>query len=455
MSTIVTQNFKKELMIGTIRSINNTTENYYIGVSRSNPWNAADSAPTAKDNIRIQNEFRNGLQSIHRVAAASLVVPRKSWATGTTYVAYDDKKDLADYGSNFFYVANNNHDVYICLRQGTDATGSAVASTVQPTGSNNDPFETSDGYVWKFLYTISALDATLFMTNDHMPIDRILATDSNSTGNEIKQYEIQNTAKPGMITAFEVTAGGSGYTNPSVNINGVNYPTLVDFTLDSPSGTIVKAEYTPDSSGTTLNYVHGLRGAQITLTDSNGTNGEVRAVMSSGLGLGGDASSDLKCGSMMIGVRVDGNTSDWLLNQDYRQIGIIRGIKDSAQGTQWTNLTGGALQSMTLATQTVAFTTDEIIVGATSGAKAYVDQTNGNTILFHQNDSTGYVGFVANETLTEMSGPGQGTVGTPLIASEVDPFTGEILYIDNRSAVTRVANQTEDIKIVIQLDECS
>lgn len=440
-------------MIGTIRSINNTTENYYIGVSRSNPWNAADSAPTAKDNIRIQNEFRNGLQSIHRVAAASLVVPRKSWATGTTYVAYDDKKDLADYGSDFFYTANSNHDVYICLRQGKDATGAAVASTVEPTGSNNDPFETSDGYVWKFLYTISALDATLFMTNDHMPIDRILATDSNSTGNEIKQYEVQNAAKPGMITSFEVTAGGSGYSNPSININGVNYPDLVDFTLNS--GAIVKAEYNPDSSGTTLNYVHGLRGAQVTLTDSNGTNGEVRAVMSSGLGIGGDASSDLKSGSMMIGVRVDGNTSDWLLNQDYRQIGIIRGIKDSAQGSQWTNLTGGALQSMTLSTQTVAFTTDEVIVGATSGAKAYVDQTNGNTILYHQNDSTGYVGFVANETLTEMTGAGEGTVGTPLISSEVDPFTGEILYIDNRSAVTRVANQTEDIKIVIQLDECS
>ena len=107
MSTIVTQNFKKELMIGTIRSINNTTENYYIGVSRSNSWNAADSAPAAKDNVRIQNEFRNGLQSIHRVAAAALVVPRKSWTTGSTYVAYDDKKDLTDYGSDFFYVVNN------------------------------------------------------------------------------------------------------------------------------------------------------------------------------------------------------------------------------------------------------------------------------------------------------------------------------------------------------------
>lgn len=442
-------------MIGTIRSINNTTENYYIGVSRSNPWNAADSAPTAKDNIRIQNEFRNSLQSIHRVAAASLTIPRKSWSTGTIYHAYDDKKDLTDYGSNFFHTVNNNNGVYICLRQGTDATGTAVASTIQPTGSNNDPFETSDGYVWKFLYTISALDATLFMTNEHMPVNRILAIDSNSTGNEIKQYEIQNTAKPGMITSFEVTAPGTNYSNPSININGVNYPNLVDFTLDSPAGSIIKVEYNPDSTGTTLNYVHGLRGAQITLTDSNGTNGEVRAVMSSGLGIGGDPSSDLKGGSMIIGVRVDGNTSDWLINQDYRQIGIIRGIKDSAQGNQWTDLTGGALQSLTLASQTVAFTTDEVIVGSTSGAKAYVDQTSGNTILFHQNDSTGYVPFVANETLTEMTGPGEGTIGVPLVAPEVDPFTGDILYIDNRSAVTRVANQTEDIKIVIQLDECS
>lgn len=454
MSTVVTQNFKKELMIGTIRSINNTTENYYIGVSRSNPWNALDSAPVAKDNIRIQNDFRNGLQSIHRVAAASLVVPRKSWKTGSTYVAYDDKKDLTDYGSDYFYTANNNNDVYICLRQGTDSIGSAVPSIVEPTGANNDPFETSDGYVWKFLYTISALDATLFMTNDHMPINRILSIDSNSTGNEIKQYEIQQTAKPGMITSFEVIAGGSNYSNPSININGVNYPSLVNFTLDSGTGSIIKAEYNPDSSGTTLNYVYGLRGAQITLTDQNGTNGEVRAIMSSGLGIGGDASSDLKCGSMMIGVRVDGNTSDWLINQDYRQIGIIRGIKDSAQGSQWTSLTGNALQSMTLSTNPIAFSTDEIIIGATSGARAYVDQTNQNILLYHQNDSTGYAPFIASETITELTGPGQGTIGNPLIRSEVDPFTGEVLYIDNRSAVTRVANQTEDIKIVIQLDEC-
>lgn len=450
MSTVVTQNMKKELMLGTVRSINNTTENYYIGVSRSEPWNTADSAPEAKDNVRIQNDFRNSLQAVHRITAASLVVPRYSWKTGTTYHAYDDLKELADYGSQRWYVANNNNQVYICLRQGTDSTGTAVASTVQPTGENLHPFETSDGYVWKFLYAISALDATLFMTNDHMPIDRVLSIDSNSTGNEIKQYEIQQAARPGMITGWEVLNGGSGYTNPSINVNGVNYSNAVDFTLNS--GVIVKAEYTNDSS--TLSYIHGLRGAQVTLSDSNGTNGEVRAIMSSGFGLGADATSDLKAGSMIIGVRVDGNTDDWLLNQDYRQIGIMRAIKDSSGGSEWTQLTGSALRSLTLSSSTVAFSPDEKIVGATSGAKAYVDQTDGLTIFYHQTDSTGYVDFVAGENLTEEAGLGEGVVGTPLNKPEVDPFTGDVLYINNRSPVTRVANQTEDIKIVIQLDEC-
>ena len=36
-------------------------------------------------------------------------------------------------------------------------------------------------------------------------------------------------------------------------------------------------------------------------------------------------------------------------------------------------------------------------------------------------------------------------------AAEVELLTGDLLYIDNRAAVTRSADQTEDIKIVIQL----
>ena len=34
---------------------------------------------------------------------------------------------------------------------------------------------------------------------------------------------------------------------------------------------------------------------------------------------------------------------------------------------------------------------------------------------------------------------------------DVDKTSGEILYIENRAPVTRAANQTEDIKVVITL----
>ena len=34
---------------------------------------------------------------------------------------------------------------------------------------------------------------------------------------------------------------------------------------------------------------------------------------------------------------------------------------------------------------------------------------------------------------------------------DVDKLSGEILYIENRAPVTRSANQTEDIKVVITL----
>ena len=75
-------------------------------------------------------------------------------------------------------------------------------------------------------------------------------------------------------------------------------------------------------------------------------------------------------------------------------------------------------------------------------------------MFYHQNDSTGFKSFQAGETINETDGTGQGVLdsaGAFETAFEVNPHTGELLYIDNRSAVTRSADQTEDIKIVIQV----
>ena len=63
-----------------------------------------------------------------------------------------------------------------------------------------------------------------------------------------------------------------------------------------------------------------------------------------------------------------------------------------------------------------------------------------------------------NHRITLQSGENQvvGNSGingniTSLVDGDFNPFTGDMLYIDNRSAVTRSNDQTEDLKIVITI----
>ena len=56
-----------------------------------------------------------------------------------------------------------------------------------------------------------------------MPTRVITATDSNSSGVEIKQKEIQDTAQPRRITSIVLVNKGTGYNSaPSVSVVGVD-----------------------------------------------------------------------------------------------------------------------------------------------------------------------------------------------------------------------------------------
>ena len=103
---------------------------------------------------------------------------------------------------------------------------------------------------------------------------------------------------------------------------------------------------------------------------------------------------------------------------------------------------------------TTGFTADNTIVGSTSGAKALVDKVDSSNVWYHQTDTTGFSNFDSGESVTEVDGSGAGTLNAsfaPYVTPEVTTSTGDVLYIDNRAAVTRASDQTEDIKIVIQI----
>ena len=76
--------------------------------------------------------------------------------------------------------------------------------------------------------------------------------------------------------------------------------------------------------------------------------------------------------------------SDWVVDNDFRQIMLVRNIQDSANGTIYTGNTGNALKMMNVSSINSAFTRDQTIIGQTSGAKAVVDTLDANSLFYHQ-----------------------------------------------------------------------
>ena len=450
---VVTDKLKKQV-ISFIQNDFDSDANYYIGIGRSEDWNDSDIAPTTLRSKREERNFRNGLQSVKKVIDTSFVVPRFNWSSGAIYSPYDDAQ--VGYPSQSYYVLNDNNQVYMVIEQAKNTDGTAKVSTVQPSGNTSGTaFQTADGYIWKFLYSISALDANKFIAANFMPVKLATAADSDAAG--VEQLAVQNAAVVGQIIGVAVDSGGTGYTGtPSVTITGDGTDAKFSATIDG--GVVTKCEVI-DSSGT-LAFGSGYTNAVATLSTSGSTiPAKVRPIFATPLGLGGDARDDLKSTSFMFHVKPDGTeNNDFIVGNDFRQVGLIKGIKDSAGVNDFSGSTGIALKKLTFASQTSNFTVDKTIEGATSGAKALIDRVDSaNALFFHQTEVTGFVGFDSGENITEVDGTGAGTLTTPsagqlpFTTPEVLVNTGDVLYIDNRASVSRATDQTEDIKVVIQI----
>ena len=449
MPAIVTDALRRQIAQDFFDQFTEDTRKYYIGIGRSEQWDSSETVPTPTNSPQTIQAFRNALQGVKKVEATSLVVPRNNWASGVIYSQFDDQQ--AGYPTSPYYVKNEANQVYVCLEVGRNAAGTAVPSTNEPTHSNNDARRLADGYVWKFLYTISAASANSFMSSNFMPVQVQGATDSNSTGIQLKQEEVQNNAKAGEILNLVITDGGAGYSSlPTITITGTGSNASFIPAIDSATGRLVRLRAEDSSNGDVKGFGTGYTRAIVSITGGGASqNATARAVLGPDSGMGKDPREDLRSTSVMFHSDLLGTDSDLIVNQDFRQVGLIRDPKTSA-GAAFLLTTGNSLKSMTLSSIVTEFTADKTILGSTTAAKAIIDEIDSNQIFYHQTDDTGFLTFQDGELITETNGAGDGVIDSALRSPEVDPETGARLYIDNRKPVSRALAQNEDIKVVVQ-----
>ena len=451
MAAIITDTFKRNIIKDILNDVDSQGEVYYIGIGRSQPWDSSDTVVAVTNSARSEVDFRLNLQSVKQGEDTSFVTTRNNWTAGTIYGAFDSNTVGAQTPAN--YVITQSNTVYMCLERGIDINGNAIQSTIEPTTVGIAPQKLADGYVWKFLYTMSAIRANKFLSSNYMPVKRQDSSDASFTGIEIANKLIQDSAVDGSIANLSIIAGGTGYTSaPTIAIHG-NGDSAQAFAAVA-SGAVVKIEMKDSASGVLYRPGHDYDYANVVFSGGGGTGAKARANIAHSNGFGYDPRIDVKSTAMMFNTKPAGTENeDFIVGQDFRQVGLMRGLKVgvSAADSDFTAATGSASPIMTLSAVSATFTTDKTILGSTSAAKAFVDKFDSDTIYYHQDSATGFLSFVAGEGVTETNGSGAGTIGIPHTNGDIDRFKGEVLYIDNRAAVVRSASQTEDIKIIIQL----
>ena len=210
------------------------------GDSRTNN-EGTDTAPlTPADNLNAQHFPFDDLIATKKIAASDVTfaIPRRNWTTGTTYDIY--RHDYGEYATgtttaitansgastlhdSAFYVLTAARNVYKCL----DNDGN-TASTVEPTGTATTVLTTSDGYKWKYMYTLSASQQANFLSTDFM------AVATNST--------VSSAAVDGAINICKIKTAGSGGTDGTrtgIAIRGDGTGGIVSVTVTSGAVTAV------------------------------------------------------------------------------------------------------------------------------------------------------------------------------------------------------------------------
>ena len=82
MTAVVTDDLKLNILRNLLADYNAVGTNYYIGLARSEYWDSNDAATTPINSQYDQVDFKNRMQSIKKVEAASLVVPRSRLGKG-------------------------------------------------------------------------------------------------------------------------------------------------------------------------------------------------------------------------------------------------------------------------------------------------------------------------------------------------------------------------------------
>ena len=457
-----------------------------------------DAPPAPIDNQIEKAAVYDDIIAAKRITStfARLVAPRYNWSLSTNpkfdmyrpnysptpggggAIGVQTALGSSALSGSKYYVMNSNYEVFKCLYNGqTPANATGINATYEPKTSPtagqgtyaNGLFSegTANGYIWKYMYTLSTADVIAFLSSDFLPMGTYAGP----------------AAVDGAVHIAVIKDGGANMPTSGtvyVGVDGDGTGAIVKITT-SAGGAISSVEMQAAGTGYTYGNVRLVNGNVYSdvglsnaVTIAANATGAVEVIMSPEGGHGADLAAEFFAKRVMTNIRLTyaEGSGDFPVDNDFRRIGIIQdpfnygtttvASASTLRGTAAVKLTGSG-----------DYTIDEEITQTVSGgtAKGRVvswDSTNGILKYFQSPDLHTHNGKVlAFDHATNNVTGATSTTARPIDGNqdtaladisftdgkanpEIAPNSGDIVYIENRRQITRAADQIEDIKLVIE-----
>jgi len=523
MSALVSDQFRILNANNFVDSIDDSSNSYYVWVGLSNPnrytgfgrdqnWDGGDGVtngviPNPIDNIDYLTHYEDTLLFGKKITSSNTrrVVKRVDWVRGKRYDMYrhdysiNNKSPISKrsrlYDSEY-YVVNSDYKVYICIENGSsgiNTTGNQ--SQYEPTFTDLEPSVAGvgdDGYVWKYLFTISPSDIVKFDSTEYitLPNDWLTSTDPQIVS---VRENGDSSVNSNQIKTVYIEDSGRGYSSGYADIlgNGENGEVYIETNAE---GEITDVTVTTGGSG----YTYGIVDLGPLQPSGNISNpAKLVPIIPPSVGHGYDLYKELGADRVMVYSRFDDSNRDFPTNTKFCQIGILKNPSKFTSagiysGTEFSGLYSiifddvneflpevgekisqvtssgiavGYVASYDSDTKVLKYFKDRSLyygltydhsdyVGISTKADANVNfSSSGGNVT---SETSGFVGQI----FSSFSGVST-TVSNTLISlgvtfdsglanPEINKKTGDIIYIDNRPLVSRNVRQKEDIKIILE-----
>lgn len=443
MSSIITNNFST-LIAQQFINILDVGANSYLPLSRKayvfatlgkqTVWNQNDTAPTPGQSTRDLIDFSDRAIAAKRIDldSVSFVVPRYNWTSGITYSRYGCT--VCPIGTPF-YVLNSKGQVFKCLDNNENTPSTDQPELFLSATSLEEPyFVTSDGYKWKYLYTLSSNQRQKFLNDEWMPV----------TFNRFVKAAAINRS----IDIIRLTNSGNNYVDgPNQNI----------ITLEGDGrNAVLKANVV---AGQVVDIVIQNRGqdytkANLSFTDIGGgvgTGASAVVTLSPQNGHGYDPVEELYANTVMFNVDFEGSVGGLFpAENEFREVTLLynpylRGTQTLAASTFY------EMYNEILVSPGVGdFNNDEILI---QGEDLENSTFSAEVISFDEGTNVVYVNnlrgtFSPNSPIKGLTS-GAIRIGINLTPPPLQLYSGKVLFVSDKVPVTRDPDQTDRIRFIL------